>query len=662
MSTEQKNARPTQRASSLASEQLSSLSSEKLDGLGAASQHKRVPSRTKNDIGEVIVTEKSSLGESCVPNASIAERNLPEEHPATVMSARGKKRSNKKHQGRVIKRTKNAATSTITAYPTQRPPRKKQAREPNTINECSERNGLPSEECHVEQVSTSPRPEPAWGSDHEKDPSKPWLISGESSEKDGASPDSAAHEYDLSHTFSADEILDSQSQSTATDFKYPPGKVIHGEDLIIATDKPALFLPTTSTQEHGTGVQGLLWAYATNTKVDKSLEDAGIWLWRKPKTHFRPKPLFYVDKFGRSVLAPVVISHNRVRNHEPIVEFDGNTVRIVPCEQSWEDVRSHECHPDFLTAWKLAEYQASEAAGYHVWRYDKNLLRCRKPGCEAMISDYDHSAIVCLGCGPKSSVRYCCLKHQLDDIEGHWKDCGSWMSELAGVIDYTSAPSKFARLCPAIKQERGSRTGALYRQMLFCALSCGHYTLFDPISGHSETLSWPKQDPKWPKMDRCIERLLNIVFLDSRNFYILGYLYRVLRELLRSQGHWSERTEQSLILQMEAEFRDYIVITKWHNDDAPCQCEWSDRFLLGHDHLSTCREYAPTASDYGPLRRRKYIQDIVEDYEARHWLLRAWQQQHPTQDNWRSRAAGHDFQDVRFIGDILESASGWIGW
>ena len=665
MSTEQKNGRPTQRAPSLDLEQLkSTLSAEKVNSLGAASQHKRVASDTKTEIGGVILTENSRLGESCVPKASTAGRDLPEEHPATVIFVKGKKSSKKKNQGRkqiLIERTKNAATSTTSAYPTQRPPRKKPAREPNTINECSER-GLRSEERDVEETSTSTRPEPTWGSDHEKDPSEPWLISGESLEKDGASPDSAAHELDLSNASTADEILDPQSQSNANDFKYPPSRVVHGEDQITATDKPALFLPTTSTQEHGSGVQGLLWAYATNTRVDDSLEDAGIWLWRKPKTHIRPQPLFYINRFGRSLLAPVVISHNRVGNHEPIVEFDGNTVHIVPCEQSWEDVRSHECHPDFLTAWKLAEYQASEAAGYQVWRYDKNLLECRKPGCEAMISDYDHSAIVCLGCGPKSSVRYCCLKHQIDDIEGHWKECGSWRFGLAGVIDYTSAPSKFARLCPAIKQELGSRTGALYRQMLFCALSCGHYTLFDPTSGHSETLSWPKQDPKWPSMDRRIERLLNIVFLDSWNFYILGYLYRVLRELLRSQGQWSERTEQYLKLQMEAEFKDYKVNTKWHNGDAPCQCEWSGRLLPRHDHLSTCREYSPTASDYGPLRRTKYIQEIVEDYEAKYWLLRAWQQQHPEQNNWRLRAAGHGFLDVRFNGDIHESASSWMGW
>lgn len=664
MSTEQKDARPTHRASSLVSEQLEpTLTAEKIHSLAAASQHKRVASNTQKELGGVIVTERSSLRESCVPNPSNAGRNLPEEHPAMGMSGRGKKGSKKKNQGRkqkLIERRKNTATSTTSAYPTQRPPRKKPAREPNTINECSERKCLRSEERDVEEVSTSTRPEPTWESDHEKDPSEPLLISGESSEKDSALLDSAAHEHDPSNAFTADKILD--PQSNVTDFQCPPSKVIHGEDLIVATDKPALFLPTTSTQEYGRGARGLLWAYATNTKVDDSLEDAGIWLWRKPKTHFRSKPLFHIDRFGRSVLAPVVVSHNRVGNHEPIVEFDGSIVHVVPCEQSWEDVRSHECHPDFLTAWKLAEYQASEAAGYQVWRYDKNLLQCRKPGCEAMISDYDHSAIVCLGCGPKSSVRYCCLKHQMDDIEGHWKECGSWIFRLAGVIDYTSAPSKFARLCPAIKQEHGSRTGALYRQILFCTLSCGHYTLFDPTSGHRETLSWPKQDPKWRKMDQCIERLLNIVFLDSWNLNILGYIYRVLRQLLRSQGQWSERTEQSLKLQMEAEFSGYKVNTKWHNDDDPCQCEWSGRILPRHDHLSTCREYAPTASDYGPVRRPKYMQEIVEDYEAKSWLLRAWQQQHPEQNNWRSRAAGHGFPDVGFVGDIHESASGWIGW
>ena len=663
MSTEQKDTRPAQKASSLASGELkSTLSAEKLQGLGAALQHKRAASNAKTDVGGVILIEKPGLGESCVPKASTAGRDLPEDDPATVMFAKGKKSSKKKNQGRkqiLNERTKNAATSTTSAYPTQRPPRKKPAREPNTIDKCPER-GLRSEERDVEEVSTSTRPEPTWGSDHEKDPSEPWLISEESSEKGSAPLDSAAHEHDVSNAFTADKILN--PQSNATDFQCPPGKVIHGEDLMIATDKPASFLPTTSTQEFGSGARGLLWAYATNTKVDDSLEDAGIWLWRKPKTHFRSKTLFYIDRFGRSVLAPVVISHNRVGDHEPIVEFDGNTVHIVPCEQSWEDIRSHECHPDFITAWKLAEYQASEAAGYQVWRFDKGLLECRKPGCEAMISDYDHSTIVCLGCGPKSWVRYCCLQHQIDDIEGHWKECGSWRFGLAGVIDYTSAPSKFARLCPAIKQEHGFRTIALYRQMLFCALNYGHYTLFDPTSGRSETLSWPKQDPKWPEMDRCIERLLNIVFLDSWNIHILGYLHRVLRELLRSQGQWSERTEQSLKLQMEAEFRYFKINNKWHNGDAPCQCEWSGRILPRHDHLSTCREYAPTASDYGPLRRPKQMQEIVEDYEAKSWLLRAWQQQHPKQNNWRSRAAGHGFPDVKSVGDIHELASNWIGW
>ena len=663
MSTEQKNTRPIQRDPSLASEQLKPvLSAERSHGLGVASQHKRLAYSAENAIDGVIVTEKPSLGENCEPKASTAGRDLPEEHPAAMKSPKGKKGRKKNNQGRkqtLIERTRNAATSTTSAYPTQRPPRKKPVVESNTINECSNEKALGSDECNVERVSTSTRFHPTWGPDHQEDPPKPSTISGEFSQKDSASPGSAAHEHEVSDASTAEEIHN--PQSTATEFKYFSSDFIHGKDMIIDTDKSASSLPTTPTQEHGSGVKGLLWAYATNTKVDESLEDAGVWLWRKPKTHFRPKPLFHIDRFGRSVLAPVVISHNRVESGEPIVEVYEKIVHIVPCEQSWEDVRSHESHPDFLPAWKLAEYQASEAAGYQVWRYDRNLLECRKPGCEAMISDYDHLAIICLGCGPKSFVRYCCLQHQLDDIKGHWKDCGSWKLDLAGVIDSTSAPSKFARLCPAIKQEHGSRTGALHRQMVFCALTYGHYTLFDPATGRPETLSWPKQDPKWPEMDQRIERLLNVVFLDSWNHLILGYLYRMLRELLRSQGEWSERTEQCLKLQMEAEFRDYKVNTKWSNGDAPCQCEWSGRILPRHEHLPTCREYAPIASGYGPTRRPKYIQATVEDYEAKSWILRAWQQQHPAQKNWRSRA-GHGFPDMRLIGDYHEWASGWIGW
>ena len=254
-----------------------------------------------------------------------------------------------------------------------------------------------------------------------------------------------------------------------------------------------------------------------------------------------------------------------------------------------------------------------------------------------MISDYHRSAVVCLGCGPKSVVRYCSLQHQLEDVEGHWKECGTWRLILQRVIDHTTAPSKFARMCPVVKQRHGCKTAALHRQILYSALTYGHYTLFHSVSNRSETLCWPKHDPKWPEMDRRVERVLNVAFLDGWNNYILGYLYRLLRELLRSRGQWSKITQRHLKVQFEAEFCDYRVNTNWLNGDAPCQCEWSGKILPRYDHLSTCCEYDPVAENYGPVPNQKCIEAVVVDYEERFWILRAWRQQHPIQNNWRLR-------------------------
>lgn len=636
------------------------LSADELRGLGPVLKHKRVASTPENDTDVVTVTEKPN---SKPEDASIVGIALSEESAAVIMSSKEGKASKKNNQGRktlLSDRTMKEPISSASAYPTQRPPRKKPTRRSINTREASPKKRLRPEDRDLEQGSATRAPT-LEGSDHEKITPEQCLIPEEPSERDCASPQIASEENEESQVHTAEEILD--PERIAIDLGLSPSNTVDDNDLIATADNSITpSLPTKSIKVYGSSVHGLLWAYATDTKIDESLNNAGIWLWRKPRTHSRTQPILRIEKFGHSVLAPVVISHEKTGDDEPVVDFDGCTVQIVPHEQCWEDVRSHESHADFLVPWRLAEYQASEAAGYQVWRHDRELLRCRKPGCGATISDYHHSAIICLGCGPKSVVRYCSLQHQLEDIEGHWEECGTSRLVLQRVIDHTTAPSKFARMCPAIKQRYGSKTAALHRQMLYCALSYGHYTLFDLASNRSETLCWPKQDPKWPEMDRRVERLLNVTFFDSWNHYILGYLYRLLRELLRSRGTWSASIERALKLQLEAEFTNYKVNTNWRNGDAPCQCEWSGQVLPRYDHLSTCREYAPGADDRGLARRQNYIKATVDDYEERFWILRAWRQQHPIQNNWRLRAAGHGFAEMIPDEGCYELGPGWTGW
>ena len=748
LTTGEKGFQPTERPFSATPKPSKEVSSGDEDqGLRPMLKHKRVVSQSEDDVDNMMVTENTTIREASAPeDTSAVVENEPKEPATSIRPLKKAKAARKNNRGG--KKTHNqqnkmGSTVIISAYPTQRPPRKKSTKQAILTRESSEAKGLAPENCDVEHMSATRSQ--LVGSDDEQNtleqrlvPEKSLQVShsspectqedhgeseGQTAEEvvgsaqiatdvgfssrdivhDHASPESAldgheefeAHtaeeesvsehsvtdvgsfssnlvpycasprstfeEYKESEAWAAEEL--SHSEQTVTDVGSPSSDFVHIGDLISTAEKLiASALPTKPIHGCGGGVQGLLWAYAVNRRVDRILEDAGILLWEKPETHFCEQPLLRTKIFGRPVLAPVLISQQRTGDDEPIIEFDGNSGHIMPHKQCWEDLRSNESHPDFLVPWKLAEYQASEAAGYQVWRHDRDLLECRMPKCKALVSDHHYSTIVCLGCGPKSIVRYCSLQHQLEDIEEHWKECGSWRLLLKRVIDHTTAPSKFARMPPAIKQRHGSKSAALHRQLHHCALTYGHYTLFDPTSNRSETLYWSKQDPRWPVMDRRIERLLNVTFLDSWNHCILGYLYRLLRELLRSRGEWTRSTELLLKLQFEAEFSNYKVNLFWNNSEAPCECEWTGKILPRHDHLSTCSYYNPVAYNYGPVWRQNFIEATVTGYEERFWILRAWRQQHPTQNNWRRRAAGYGFANMIPDEGCYELGPGWTGW
>ncbi len=624
--------------------------------------NERVVSKTQNGTNGLTVSATPKFEENSSPDSTSAvKKNLPDQSSTAINSSKKENSFKKKNQGRnqlLNQGIKDRITSTLSAYPTQRPPRQKRVRKTVTAPESSLRvKGLrPGTHDLEESPATRPQTREASNDDDHEEASPESDLVPELLQKDHSCTESLSKIFDESEA-GTEETPDPESiGAEAGDF---PCDLVPGEDLITAKDKPTtLSLRTKRIPQHEGGAHGLLWGYKFNRKVDNILISAGVWLWAKPNTYFFAQPLLQTERLGLGhfIPSPVVVSHKRTGSDEPIIEYDGYAVHIVPHRQSWEDIRAHVSHPDFLTPWRLAEYQACEAAGYQVWRHDRDLLKCHMLGCNAMISDYHESAVICLGCGPKSLVRYCSLQHQTNDIKDHWKECGTWRLLLKCVIDHATAPTKFARMYPAIKQRHGSRTAALYRQRLCASLHSGHYTLFDPYSTYTKTLCWPKEDPKWPEMDRRIERVLNVAFFDSCNHPILGYLYRLLRELLRSQGEWSERVERSLKFQFESEFSNYKVNTKWHNGDAPCECEWSGTISPRWNHLSTCRAFDQV------VERRNCIEVNVEHYEARFWILRAWRQQHPTQNNWRLRAAGYGFPALTPDEGCYRLGPGWTGW
>ena len=409
------------------------------------------------------------------------------------------------------------------------------------------------------------------------------------------------------------------------------------------------------------GPRGLAWAYKSHTIADTQMRDAGIWLWEQPETYYEPSTPRTITMDGEAIVAPAIVEQTvTYKSSEPQMIFDGRMLRIIPHFPPWQDLRSDVAHPDFLPSFKLAEYQACEVSGYQVWRHDRDSIACAWNDCRKPTSDFSIETRICIGCGPKSSVRYCCHQHEVKDLKNHWEVCGKRETILERIIDHTTAPDYFYNLCPVIKERHGIRSFALHRQQHFSCHCHGHYTLFDPVSEKPITLTWPKTDSKWQEMDARIERLLNIAFLDVWKHSTLRYLYGLLRQLISITPLDSTIYLHVLKRQFGAEFGAHIFRTTDEDPIFRCDCEWYGSQLDPIMHLQSCPQRRagfavwPEYKGQGLLRK-------VADMEARYWILRAWAQQHPVFQGWRERAEGLGFEEG-LDKAVVRLGPGFIGW
>ena len=408
-------------------------------------------------------------------------------------------------------------------------------------------------------------------------------------------------------------------------------------------------------------LQGLKWTYATETEADADLLQAGVWLWNEPCGYLQPYRVFDREMYRHTTLNPVFISHQSTGDAQPMIEYDGTRIHIVPHAMPWPDLRATPGHPDFLVPRKLVEYQASEAAGYHVSRHNRSFLYCRKTGCDAQVVDDNSTSYICPGCGPKTVVRYCSFQHLAEDVKEHWEECGHPDLAINSVIDHVAERSNSYREFPAIKEKHGIRSAARQLQQVFARYHKGHYTLFYPCSLKARTLSWPEADPKSEEMDGRVERLLNIAFLDSDDYYILSYLYRLLRHLLITTGEWDFNTQTALNTQFSMEFANGLLNTLMFSSRPPCECEWTGQHFQQHEsHLAVCS--LMPKHGFGAMSPILGLRAYVERLENRYWILRASRQQHPTEKFWQRRAAGYAFPRVSIGLKMFTLGPGWTGW
>lgn len=87
-----------------------------------------------------------------------------------------------------------------------------------------------------------------------------------------------------------------------------------------------------------------------------------------------------------------------------------------------------------------------------------------------------------------------------------------------------------------------------------------------------------------------------------------------------------------------------------------CECEWYGKLFPPSEHAFTCS--ARRYEDWS----RQGIKGLVETLEKKHWILRAWHQQHPTLRDWSSRAFGSGCKESGWVDETCKLGPGWTGW
>jgi len=387
--------------------------------------------------------------------------------------------------------------------------------------------------------------------------------------------------------------------------------------------------------------------------------DLGLIIFEKLPTCYQPPPTEAAPN-AEMLDRPIVVNPKFIMHNAPAVHFDDleDLTHVLPFVRVRPDARSVSAgHPDYLGPtppmpgymnMKLSQYQSCEMFGQEIWRHDRDLLKCRYQNCKVHLSDWNADQFLCLGCGPKSIVRYCSKEHILND-KPHWLVCGSEDLLIKRVIDHNSEPSRFHQFCPAIVDRTGWKSPERHRQRNHAMLCAGHYTLFADTKWSEKTddakpyltIQFPRTHPQYTELTARVERLLNLAFFDHLLRPALDHLYRLLRSALQLSNLWNAAHEDALAGQLILEF---LVTPAICADPRPlCACEWRPR--ASDKHHAACIFNAKAVHAAGELITSNGLAAFVAQMESEYWVLRAWRQQCDT-IYWRKRAEGEGFPGV----------------
>ena len=267
--------------------------------------------------------------------------------------------------------------------------------------------------------------------------------------------------------------------------------------------------------------------------------------------------------------------------------------------------------------------------------------------CQYQAPDQNACTMICNGCGPASTVRYCSLDHLILDSPRHLAVCRT--TPLSTRMDPRTLDAHLSECVPHIQDIRGWTTVERTRQLVHSTHqhATSDYALFSDLrssvaAGRAVPMALIATNhirflPSDPRKD-IVNRLLNIAFHDNCQLAVLMLLFRILRQKLVEEELWDVAVQKELTHQFRMEFGSHIdAWTRAPREDVDMSSEW----------------YGP----YGHERAADALENVTP-------ILRAWRREHPMKGLTQGmRYFGMGFlQATMGTTEVSQWGRGWRGF
>lgn len=305
----------------------------------------------------------------------------------------------------------------------------------------------------------------------------------------------------------------------------------------------------------------------------------------------------------------------------------------------------------------------------------RGVVECAKAECKNRCDLWDGVRVFCPKCGPYSEVRYCTQEHLLDDAKWHWVWCGRMT--ITHPCRELIAQQVRERM-PLMPSLHNWDSPERHRQALYFdrAAQAGDYFVFadwadlrdagfprdslplrcSPRIVETIRFDGPEEKDRFRRILAvclfCKYSLLSSILHQQRkltaltatveNANLVDFMFRMIRDALRSRSGWTLDMDSAVRFQFVREFGVSIAL-QIAGERHACECDWDGSSPRRcHDPVCVSERFYLL----GDMSKGRGYRGLVVRMEDEYWLVRAARTTHPHVTSVEARTRGEGFPGV----------------